>query len=180
MEKRKLSDFNLDHIIYMSVGEHCNEPLADIMSRKEEEIGNESGMSLWAFQKTLVSKLIPLCNQWQDKNGNICTLFIESGTPTSTSPRTMNYYIIDGKKERIPEEITVTATSSPAYALVVEKYYEISEDDNIINTGEYDFSCRFNYIAFRNKIDVEKPRKNLHKVKYIAKLKAPFIVEVME
>ena len=148
MEKKSLSDFNLDHFVYMSVGEHAGEPLPVIMKRKVEEL--ESGMSLWAFSSNIVPTVLPLCNQWQDKNGYIYSLFINSGEPTKPSSIKMNYYIINGEKRKIPEGIKVTSTAKKAYALVVEDYYEVTED-NIINTGEYDSTYQVRSFGFRNK-----------------------------
>ena len=140
------------------------------------------------------------CKQYQDDNENIYAVFTvnvkkgadinignENEKPKSKSVK-MCFYESDGKIEPIPLSddpdslMHVTATRSTGdCALVVEEYYKITEDDNILYCEQYDKSLDFGY-TFLNKSDspAADAKKKPKTVAYVAKLKAPFIVKVMK
>ena len=202
MQEKLLSDFNLDHIVYHAVGEHVDEDpdtkqkktLEKIIEDKCVEI-KECGMSLWAFRPQGSSKRkksIPEeCIEHQDNNGNVFAVFTineKNNKNTNKSPKSkackMHFYENNGEMIPIPDSpfMNVTATRSTGdCAFVVEEYYKIKEEDNILFCEQYDKGLGFGY-EFLNKKDstTDDTKKKPKKVMYVAKLKAPFIVNIIE
>lgn len=191
MEEKKLSDFNLEHIIYMSVGYHFEE-LDEIIKRKNDEIEQKHFTeSLWAFNSGIAETVFKLCNAQFGENDSIYCLMTESGKEIKTKyeKKARYYENIDGKIIEIPAGMNVTFARNGAYALMVEKYYKIVEDD-IFYTNEYDYENKNKYIrgfGLLNKKDRESIKSNYNtkkslskKISYIAKLKKPFLVKIFE
>ena len=204
MQEKILSDFDLNHIVYLAVGEHVDEnpdtkqklSLEQIIEKKCREV-EECGMSLWAFRPQGTSdrrKSIPKeCTEYQDSNGNIFAVFTidvknninkNRNAPPKSKKHIMHFYDVDGEMIKIPNSpfMEVTATRSTGdFALFVEEYYKIKEEDNISYCEQYDKGLGFGY-EFLNKKEsnTDNKKKKPKRVMYIAKLKAPFIVKVIE
>lgn len=202
MEEKSLSDFDLNHIVYLAVGEHVDiDPdtkerltLDQIVQKKSKEI-DHCGMSLWAFRPQGTSERresIPAeCREHQDQNGNIfavLTMNTKNNKNNNKRPKSeacpMHFYEADGEIFPIPDKplMEVTATRAHGdFALFVEEYFKITDEDNILHCERYDKGLGFGF-EFLNKLESpqENAKKNPRKVAYIAKLKSPFIVKVMK
>lgn len=187
LEEKKLLDFDLNHIIYMCVGPHLNEPLDQIIERKNDEIKNFK-KSLWAFNSGVAETVYKLCNQQFGEDETIYCVMIATGKETTKKGKEARYYDdLNGEIVEIPKGMNVTfAQKGTAYALLVDKYYKII-GDNIIYTNEYDNELNYKYVrgfGFLNKVDgdtmLKKAKKtsSAKKVSYIAKLKKPFLVKL--
>ena len=66
---------------------------------------------------------------------------------------------------------------SSAYALVVEEYFEIDLEDNVLIKGNYERKAYFHGVELLEKKQVVE-NKNLYHVAYVAKLKSPFSVHI--
>lgn len=188
LEEKKISDFNLNHIIYISIGPHLDENLDSIIYRKNKEI-EYFGKSLWALNSGIANYVYKLCNkQFSDDEGIYCVM-INSGKPTKSEGKKARYYEeSDGEMIEIPDKMRVTFAQNGAYALLVDEYYKII-GDNIIYTKEYDYENSKKYVRGfgllnkkHNDIKLKKPSKaDLPKeVLYIAKLKKPFLVKIFK
>lgn len=189
MEKRKLSDLNLDKCIYMSVGPHVkenskeNENFEDIVQRKEAEL--KGGWSLWADHRPPIARV----SEVFDRNDEVYALMCNNGKPVKSEGTVARYYTEIGndgmKVATIPENIhaVYAKKNDCAYALLVEDYYKIDEQDNIFEKGAYnrivigETHCHFNGFEL-----LEKKSGNSngsHKVIcYAAKLRYPYCVKI--
>lgn len=188
LEEKKISDFNLNHIIYISIGPHLDENLDSIIYRKNKEI-EYFGKSLWAFNSGIANYVYKLCNKQFSDDESIYCVMINSGKPTKSEGKKARYYEeSDGEMIEIPDKMRVTFAQNGAYALLVDEYYKII-GDNIIYTKEYDYENSKKYVRGfgllnkkHNDIKLKKPSKaDLPKeVLYIAKLKKPFLVKIFK
>lgn len=188
LEEKKLSDFKLDHIVYMSVGSHLNETLEEIVERKNNEI-RDYEKSLWAFSSGISETVFRLCNEQYQKGEDIYCVMINSGRETKTKDGKYAKYYEGSNKEiiEIPSKMKVSFAKKGDYALLVDQYYRIV-GDNILYTKEYDYKEQYKYVrgfGFLNKMKIDinsiNKRKCLpKKVAYIAKLKEPFLVKIFE
>lgn len=186
LREKKILDFKLNHIIYMSVGPHLNEDLDSIMIRKSKEI-EDFEESLWAFNSGIAKSVYELCNLQFGEDENIYCVMVNTGKDTKTGEKNAKkakYYIgLNGEKIEIKKGMDVTFANNGAYALLVEEYYKII-GDNIIDTKEYEkikFVRGFGLLNKKDsKLKMDKPTEMglPKKVSYIAKLKKPFLVKI--
>lgn len=195
MEKKKLSDFDFEKCIYMSVGPHVkvdskeNESFEKIISRKACEL--DCGFSLWADSRSPIIHI----NDVFDRDDVIYVLMSETGKSVKSEGTLAKYYIeLDGdnrEPKAIPEKIKAVYSKKNSkknnfsYALCVEKYYEIDEQDNIFNKREYNRLKKDGISLFFNGFELleKKPENNnINKLPKIicnvAKLKYPFCVKI--
>ena len=189
MKKKKLSELNLDKCIYMSVGPHAredsnvNEEFEDIILRKNAEL--KSGWSLWADSRPPIIRVGEVFNQ----EDNVYALMCNNGKPIESKGIEAKYYIDmcnnDDEIKAIPEGIHAiyAGKGGPSYALLVEDYYEIDEQDNVFNKGAYNRivkdgkNCYFNGFELLEKKSVNI--KNTDKIIcYVAKLRYPYCVKI--
>lgn len=186
IEEKKLTEFDLNHIIYMSVGTHLGEKLDEIIKRKNDEIENFS-MSLWAFESGISKTIYELCNKLYEEHEDLYCVMVDTGKDTETKDgKEAKYYKdISGNIVEIPEGMKVTFAKNGSCALMVEKYYKIV-GDNCLNTREYDYEDHTKYIrgfGFLNKKDDSELKNDVReplnkRVLYVAKLKKPFLVNI--
>ena len=77
MEVKKLSEIPLDKCIYMSIGTHANEPINEIMDRKEKEI-EDCDFGLWAYSSPIAEKIDSFC----ENEDAIYVVMTDTGKPT--------------------------------------------------------------------------------------------------
>ncbi|MEG2482113.1 MAG: hypothetical protein RSA80_01565 [Lachnospiraceae bacterium] len=187
LKEKKLSDFNLNHIIYISVGSHFKETLNEIIDRKNGEI-RDFKKSLWAFNSGISKTVFELCNKQYGEDEYAYCVMINTGKEIKTeNGKEAKYYEgLNGEIIEIPEGMKVTFAQNGAYALMVEEYYKII-GDNVLCTKEYDYENYDKYIrgfGLLNKKDSDiKLQKGIKaclpkEVSYIAKLKKPFLVRI--
>lgn len=211
MKTKSLSDFPLKHILYLAVGDHVDidtdtgETITlEKQIQRKCKACQKWGLSLWTFRPQGTAKKrekIPHeCEHYQDENGSIFAVFTvnvvkvanaDNGNENinekpKSKPVKMHFYESDGKIIPIPDDsdplMNVTATRSKGdCALIVEEYYKIAVEDNILHCEQYYEIPTFGY-GFLNKLDspAVSIRKKPKTVAYVAKLKAPFIVNVIE
>lgn len=189
MEKKKLSELNLKKCIYMSVGPHAkegtteNETFEKIISRKAEELDCE--WSLWVDSRPTITKI----NKVFDKNDEVYALMSNNGKPVKSEGKLAKYYIeidnIKGEAKPIPKKIHAiySGNNKCSYALCVEAYYEVDEQDNVFNKGAYDRIQKDGKNYYFNGFELlEKKAENVNNASkiicYVAKLKYPFCVKV--
>lgn len=190
MEKKKLSDLDLKKCIYMSVGPHAkvdsmeNESFEEIISRKACEL--DCGLSLWADSRPPITKI----NDVFDRDDVVYALMSNTGKPVISEGILAKYYIeFDGddlEPKAIPKKIEVVYSKNKnvSYALYVEKYYEIDEQDNMFNRGAYNklkkdgTNCYFNGFELLEKKSENNINKGSKIICNVAKLKYPFCVKI--
>lgn len=187
-EVKSLSDFDLNHIVYISVGPHLNETLNEIIERKCKEV-RDFKESLWAFSSGISERVFNLCNKYCEKDEYLYCIMVDTGMPTKTTiGKKAKYFKLDGEYIDIPEGMEVTYAKPGDYALLVDQYYKIIED-NEIYLKEYDYNDPKKYIrgfGFLNKVEIDidsiknKKKRLPKKISYIAKLKKPFLVKLYE
>lgn len=189
LEEKQLSDFDLNHIVYISVGPHLNETLNEIIERKGKEV-RDCKESLWAFSSGISETVFELCNKYREKDDYLYCIMIDTGkdTKTKTGKKAKYYERLDGEYIKIPKGMEVTFAKNGDYALLVDQYYKII-GDNVLYLKEYDYNQQYKYIrgfGFLNKVErdidsIKNKKKCLPKeVSYIAKLKKPFLVKIFE
>lgn len=180
MIQKELSEFSLDHVVYLKVGPHNHEPIDEIIKRKCAEV-DTCGESLWAFSSNIANTVRNLCEEYMDDNKHVYAVFSMGGNDTLLDGKVMNYYGNGCEVIKIPDCMRVTASKSGDYALLVEEYFEVVGNQDFF-TSQYDRNPKY-YIrgfGFLSKISNEEKRDTCKKIGYVARLKAPFIVDVME
>jgi len=171
MEEKNLSEIPLDKCIYMSIGTHANEPINEIMDRKEKEI-TDCGFSLWAYSSPIAEKITSFC----ENEDSIFVVMTVTGNPTKGEVVEAKYYKENNKSEKkeIPYKIKVTYSGkSKAQALIVEEYFKINDEDNILIKSDYERKDYFNGVELLEKKQENRKRRT-YKIAYVAKLKYPF------
>ena len=173
----KLSDFNLIKCIYMSAGSHAGETIEQIIERKQKEI-EICGWGLWAFSSPIAKNIYEMCKNEEE----LFAVMPVTGEDTVGNPVTAKfYYTLDSNEKRdISSDMKVTFSGTQGYALVVEKYFFIDDDDNIFPKSNYERRKYFNGVELLEQANESKKTKTKKKIKIIAKLKKPYIVGLTE
>ncbi len=175
MEVKKLSEIPLDKCIYMSIGTHANEPINEIMDRKEKEI-EDCDFGLWAYSSPIAEKIDSFC----ENEDAIYVVMTDTGKPTKGEVVEAKYYKENNNSEKkeIPYKMKVTySRKSKARALVVEKYFKINDEDNMLIKSDYERREYFNGFELLEKKQ-ESSKRRTCKIVYVAKLKYPFSVYI--
>ncbi len=173
---KKLSEFDLNQCIYMSVGSHVgNEDISSIIKRKMKEV-EDCGWSLWAYSTD--RKLDMFCDEYRAKY----VVMACTGRPVKSNGKKATKYYLNEEEMDIPNEICVTYAENRRFchALMVEEYYLIDKSDNTFIKSEY--GVPDGYVGIRDIWPMVKDMKKRNKREYpivlVAKLKGAFSVKV--
>lgn len=178
-------------IIFMKVGTHAQESLADIIARKSKEI-DETGYAMWGYggntchPRTMVQ---PFAESYATKGAPIYLCMHEMDSKHFAEPVRASEFSKDGSSwESIPDTINVTGSR---FALVLE---ELRKDEMVLPLAKAQVAIGLSkgrpasrYL--QGQVDkaclevVESPIRNLNSheqreisINLVAKLKSPYAV----
>lgn len=176
-----------DPFIFMKVGVHAKESLADIIKRKREEIA-KAGVSFWGYGGGTCHPLTavqPFVKEYVGSGLNVRLLMQEINSRHFADPVRAEEYSIDGIRwEKVPKDINVVGSR---YALVIDSLDEVdipvALDAAAVGIGRMKGAQGDKYI--RGHVDkaclVYTPQTHKHEVqpinmKLAARLASPFAV----
>lgn len=122
-----------DGIVFMKVGTHAREPLADIIARKRKEI-DDAGYALWGYGGNTCHPLTsvqPFARDFARRESVIYLVMEPMESKHFAIPERADEFSIDGVSwHEIPAEINVCGSR---YALAIDS---LDEDDFDLSLGE--------------------------------------------
>lgn len=123
-----------DGFIYMKVGVHARETLADILKRKRQEIA-DAGVSFWGYGGSTchpLNAVQPFAEEVTASGGEILLLMQEIDSRHFAIPERAKEYSIDGSDWK-PVDPNIHVLGS-RYALVIDSLEEIDMGVSLENT----------------------------------------------